>query len=168
MPYSLTQVPSPFTPPPALQAHLDRYPMEYGAQGRTTQKWAGNVTVWQIASDSCPECGYAWWWPRRSDPTAREIAIAVFDPRSGQGAASAALQRFETVAAASGITALCGQVNGNRAETGLRVRNWLTKHEFRLFDRSTIPFWPQLSDGDYLRRYPFPVYLRKTITPASR
>jgi hypothetical protein len=163
--YELKQIEGPFTPTPPLKAHLDKYRLEHGAAGQTTQQWADSVTVWRIESEQSSECGYAWWWPRRDEPAARDISIAVFDIYAGKRAAAFALQHFEKVAASSGITALCGQVNSNLPNTGMKVRIWLARHGFRLFDRSTAPYWPLMSDGEYLTQYPHPIYLRKTIPP---
>lgn len=165
IPYELNPVAGPFTPTPALQAHLETYILQYGAAGRTNRQWPDDATVWRIDSDEGEECGYAWWSPRQNEPNARDISIAVFDAHAGKRAAALALQHFEEVAAASGVTALCGQVNSNLPNTGMKVRLWLARHGFRLFDRSTAPYWPHMGDGEYLTRYPHPVYLRKTIPP---
>jgi hypothetical protein len=47
----------------------------------------------------------------------------------------------------------------------MKVRIWLTRNGFRLFDRRTAPFWPRMSDREYLTKCPHPVNLRKTIPP---
>jgi len=165
--YEFKEVPRPFTPTPALSAHLEQYRLEYGAVDRPAQPGADSATVWRIASESSTECGYAWWLPRSDESTARDIHIAIFDSHAGKGAAAFALKKLEEIAAGSGVTVLCGQVNSNSPKTGLKVRLWLERQRFVLFDRSKVPFWPRMSNADYLRKFSAPVHLRKSLAPAA-
>ncbi len=164
MPHALIEVSGAFTPTPALKSYLEKYPNEYGAAGRVSIQWGDWVSVWRIESDVSDECGYAWWWPRKDEPKAREISIAVFGGYAGKGAGGVALKHFEERACALDIATLCGQVNNNLPNTGLKVRHWLTKQGFELFDRNANPRWTHLADAEFLARYPNPIYLRKTIT----
>jgi len=165
MPFHLVTMANPFTPTERLKAHFRAYALEHAALDMGENRWREEVEVWRIDNEAEEECGYAWWLGRAGEPRVQDISIAVFDQFARLGAGSLALNMFEEQALRR------GQVNSNQAETGLRVRIWLARHGFHLFDRERSPFWDRLSDAEYMERSARPVYFRKWFfadTPTMR
>jgi len=159
----------PFLIPPALRELLTAKVLEYGTGGDVYEHLPGNP-VWSILLEDDSVGGYAWFAEHRGphSPEGYHLNIAVLPPAQGAGVGTFALSALESHARSVGISELFCQVNSNAPSGSYRVRRWLLRSGYSpLRDRDgRYSSCAKLSDDEYIRDNPLPVYFRKSLVGA--
>jgi GNAT superfamily N-acetyltransferase len=162
--YSARLQPKPYKIHEKVCSHLNEFKLEHGTAGRLGEQFNDSVDVWLLFDPSLTELGFAWWVPAKDNPAARVITIGVYKDHQCQGVGRFALRfLIDQAKRLDGVVKLKAQVNTNREDSGLRARFLLYSNNFRIDRTGQFIRYEKLSDEDYLKHNPSPVFFELNV-----